>query len=104
MTTNTGNIFEKIGIGTSVHYSLVAIDVKDLNDPPHAFILNTGADPIGLPNLGSNGCLVLQQNPGNTNYTAQIAFAFASDKIAIRRRAVNTGTSAWTSWRYFTAT
>lgn len=76
-------------------------DVEDLNNPPRAFILNTGTNPIGLPpQLYSNGCLVIQHNPHSNLYTAQIAFSFGSDKIAIRRKA---GTDSWTEWKYFTA-
>lgn len=75
--------------------------VKDLNNPPRAFILNTDVSPIGLPpQLDSNACLVIQHNPSNNLYTAQLAFSFGSDKIAIRRK---TGTDIWTEWKYFTA-
>lgn len=76
-------------------------DVEDLNNPPRAFILNTGVKPIGLPpQLNSNGCLVIQHNPYNNLYTAQLAFSFGSDKIAIRRKS---GTDSWSEWKYFTA-
>lgn len=76
-------------------------DVKDLNNPPRAFILNTGTNPIGLPpQLRSNSCLVIQHNPFNNLYTAQLAFCFGSDKIAIRRKS---GTDSWSEWKYFTA-
>ena len=76
-------------------------DVKDLNNPPRAFILNTGVNPIGLPpQLYSNGCLVIQHNPSDKIYTAQLAFSFGSDKIAIRRKA---GTDSWSEWKYFTS-
>lgn len=76
-------------------------DVEDLNNPPRAFILNTGTNPIGLPpQLHSNGCLVIQHNPHNNLYTAQLAFSFGSDKIAIRRKS---GTDSWSEWKYFTA-
>ena len=74
--------------------------VKDLDNPPEAFILNTGVEPIGLPSqLYSNGCLVIQQNPGNNEYCAQLAFSFGDDKIAIRRK---TTIGSWTEWKYFT--
>lgn len=76
-------------------------DVKDLNNPPRAFILNTGVNPIGLPpQLYSNGCLVIQHNPSDKIYTAQLAFSFGSDKIAIRRKS---GTDSWSEWKYFTS-
>lgn len=75
--------------------------VEDLNNPPRAFILNTGVNPIGLPpQLRSNSCLVIQQNPSDNLYTAQLAFSFGSDKIAIRRKS---GTDSWSEWKYFTA-
>ena len=75
--------------------------VADLNNPPNYAILNTTIEPIGLPSgLRSNGCLVIQQNLGAGNYTAQLAFSFGSDKIAIRRKV---GTGSWSEWKYFTA-
>ena len=76
-------------------------NVADLNNPPKHVILNTRVEPIGLPSgLKSNACFVIQQNPGVSDYTAQLAFSFGSDKIAIRRKS-NTG--SWTEWKYFTA-
>lgn len=88
-------------VGQNKIDDLYISDVKDLNNPPRAFILNTVTNPIGLPpQLRSNGCLVIQHNPSNKLYTAQIAFSFGSDKIAIRRKS---GTDSWTEWKYFTA-
>lgn len=76
-------------------------NVTDLNNPPNYAILNTKVNPIGLPSgLKSNGCLVIQQNLGKGNYSAQLAFSFGSDKIAIRRKY---NTNNWTEWKYFTA-
>lgn len=76
-------------------------NVTDLNNPPNYAILNTKVNPIGLPSgLSSNGCLVIQQNLGKGNYSAQLAFSFGSDKIAIRRKY---NTNNWTEWKYFTA-
>lgn len=76
-------------------------NVTDLDDPPNYAILNTKVNPIGLPSgLNSNGCLVIQQNLGKGNYSAQLAFSFGSDKIAIRRKY---NTNNWTEWKYFTA-
>lgn len=76
-------------------------NVTDLNNPPRCAILNTSTNPIGLPKLGgSNGCLVIQQNQGFGNYTAQLAFSFGADKVAIRRKF---GTDSWSEWKYFTA-
>ena len=80
---------------------IYASNVADLNNPPSNAILNTGTYPIGIPNeLDSNACLVIQHNPGNSVYTAQLAFSFGSDKIAIRRR---NASNSWTEWKYFTA-
>lgn len=76
-------------------------NVTDLNNPPNYAILNTKVNPIGLPSgLNSNGCLVIQHNLGKSNYSAQLAFSFGSDKIAIRRKY---NTNNWTEWKYFTA-
>lgn len=76
-------------------------NVANLNNPPSYAILNTRTEPIGMPSeLYSNGCLVIQHNKGIGNYTAQLAFSFGSDKIAIRRK---TGTDSWSEWKYFTA-
>ena len=77
--------------------TLYALQVTDLNNPPKAFILNTAANPIGMPNLGANGCLVIQHNLGYGVFTAQLAFSFGSDKIAIRRKHTS---NAWTDWKY----
>ena len=83
-----------------LHSKIYSNNVTDLNNPPSSVILETKINPIGMPSkLFSNGCLVIQQNQGNGNYTAQLAFAFGSDKIAIRRKS---GTDSWTEWKYFT--
>lgn len=79
---------------------IVAVGVHDLNNPPKAFILNTAVEPVGLPDLVSNGCVVIQQNPGDAEYSAQLAFSFGTDKIAIRRKREG---GDWTSWKYFKA-
>lgn len=79
---------------------IYADNVANINNPPSYTILNTGTEPIGLPELNSNSCLVIQHNQGIGNYTAQLAFSFGSDKIAIRRKA---GTDSWSEWKYFTA-
>ena len=76
-------------------------NITDLNNPPKCPILDTKINPIGLPSgLGSNACFVIQQNLGTGNYTAQLAFSFRHDKIAIRRKS---NTDSWTEWKYFTA-
>ena len=79
---------------------IYANNVANINNPTRFTILNTGTEPIGLPELNSNSCLVIQHNQGIGNYTAQLAFSFGSDKIAIRRKA---GTDSWSEWKYFTA-
>jgi len=84
----------------SNRFSIYKENVSDLDNPPSAFILNTGVNPKGLPNFDyGNGCCVIQHNPGNRIYTAQLAFSFGSDKIAIRRRR----NGAWSDWAYFLA-
>lgn len=76
-------------------------NITDLNNPPKCPILDTKINPIGLPSgLESNACFVIQQNLGTGNYTAQLAFSFRHDKIAIRRKS---NTDSWTEWKYFTA-
>lgn len=80
---------------------IYASNVANLNNPPSSAILNTGTYPIGMPTeLLSNACLVIQHNPGGGGYTAQLAFSFGSDKIAIRRK---NGSNSWSEWKYFTA-
>lgn len=74
---------------------------KGFNNPPNAFLINTTANPIGLPTeLGANGCCVIQEGFGQGLFTAQIAFSFGNDKIAIRRKFNNKN---WTDWRYIKA-
>lgn len=74
--------------------------VNDLDNPPAALILNTAANPKGFPyQLEGNGCIVIQNNFGQNTYTAQLAFGFGSDKIAIRRKYNGTN---WTDWKYGT--
>ena len=78
-----------------------ATNVKDLDNPPAAFLLNTGTNPIGFPTgLGGNGFCVIQQNFGKDSFASQLAFSFTSDKIAIRRK---NASSSWTDWKYFIA-
>lgn len=83
----------------SNRFSICEKDVSDLDNPPAAFILNTGINPKGLPELDSNGCCVIQHNPGNEIYTAQLAFSFGCEKIAIRTKK----TDSWSAWKYFSA-
>ena len=83
----------------SNRFSIYEKEVYDLDNPPAAFILNTSINPKGLPDLGGNGCCVIQHNPGSKTYTAQLAFSFGGDKIAIRSKK----TDAWSGWAYFSA-
>ena len=80
-------------------FSIYQKNVYDLDNPPNAFILNSGVNPKGLPDLGGNGCCVIQHNPDAGIYTAQLAFSFGSDKIAIRHKKE----SSWSDWAYFSA-
>lgn len=83
----------------SKRFSICEKNVSDLDNPPAAFILNTDINPKGLPKLDSNGCCVIQHNPGNEIYTAQLAFSFGCEKIAIRTKK----TDSWSAWKYFSA-
>lgn len=83
----------------SNRFSICEKNVSDLDNPPAAFILNTDINPKGLPKLDSNGCCVIQHNPGNEIYTAQLAFSFGCEKIAIRTKK----TDSWSVWKYFSA-
>lgn len=87
-------------ISNSKGSQIAAIGINDIDNPPNAIILRTATNPVGLPeSLGSNGCIVIQQNPNNA-FNCQLAFSFGSDKIAIRRKRNGT---AWTDWKYFSA-
>lgn len=100
LQTQNKTILGAINELNSNNFSIYKKDVSDLDNPPSAFILNTGVNPKGLPNFDyGNGCCVIQHNPGNRIYTAQLAFSFGSDKIAIRRRR----NGAWSDWAYFLA-
>lgn len=71
--------------------------VTDLDSAPDAIILRTNTDPTGYPtNLGGNSCLAFQLNPG-TKYSAQLAFSFSKDRLAIRRK---NNSDTWTAWKY----
>ena len=79
-------------------YTVVATEVADLDNPPNSFIINSTNDPIGMPELlGGDSCCVIQQNPGHTNYSAQLAFSLNSNKMAIRHR---DGSHVWSAWVY----
>ena len=58
----------------------------------------TTPNPTGFPSgFCGNGCFVIQHNPTNAKYTAQLAFGFGSDKIAIRRK---NDSEKWLEWHY----
>ena len=99
LQTNNKTVLGAINELNSNQFSIYEKEVHDLDNPPSAFILNTGTNPKGLPDLGSNGCCVIQHNPGSKAYSAQLAFSFGSDKIAIRRKR----DADWTNWTYFSA-
>lgn len=96
------HILHKIGVLFGLNSKAIYVNnITDLNNPPKCPILDTKINPIGLPSgLGSNACFVIQQNLGTGNYTAQLAFSFGYDKIAIRRK---NKTDSWTEWKYFKA-
>lgn len=99
LQTRDKTILGAINELNSEMFSIYQRNVYDLDNPPNAFILNSGVNPKGLPNLGGNGCCVIQHNPDSGIYTAQLAFSFGSDKIAIRRKRG----SSWSDWAYFSA-
>lgn len=87
-------------IGRQNSKAIYVNNITDLNNPPKCPILDTKINPIGLPSgLESNACFVIQQNLGTGNYTAQLAFSFRHDKIAIRRKS---NTDSWTEWKFKT--
>lgn len=97
--TLSSNTWKKSSLN-SKGSQIVATGINDLDSPPNAIILRTAVNPVGLPeSLGSNGCIVIQQNPNNA-FNCQLAFSFGSDKIAIRRKR---NSNAWSDWKYFSA-
>ena len=99
LETENKTIIGALNTLNSDRFSIYEKQVSDLDNPPAAFILNTGINPKGLPELDSNGCCVIQHNPGNEIYTAQLAFSFGCEKIAIRTKK----TDSWSAWKYFSA-
>ena len=65
-------------------------NVANINNPPSYTILNTGTEPIGLPELNSNSCLVIQHNQGIGNYTAQLAFLLDLTRLPSEEKPVLT--------------
>jgi hypothetical protein len=92
-------IIQALNTLNSDRFSIYEKQVSDLDNPPAAFILNTGINPKGLPELDGNGCCVIQHNPGSETYTAQLAFSFGCEKIAIRTKKF----ASWSNWKYFSA-
>lgn len=102
LQTNNKTVLGAINELNSNSSRIVALGVKDLDNPPDAYILTTSVYPVGFPSdLEGNGCCVIQHNPAQDNFTAQLAFGFGSDKIAIRRK--YNSSANWTEWKYFTA-
>ena len=74
--------------------------VDNLDNPPDALMFATTPCPTGFPSgFSGNGCFVIQHNPCHQKYTAQLAFGFGSDKVAIRRK---NDSEKWTEWHYVT--
>lgn len=99
LETENKTIIGALNTLNSDRFSIYEKQVSDLDNPPAAFILNTGINPKGLPELSSNGCCVIQHNPGSETYTAQLAFSFGCEKIAIRTKK----SASWSNWKYFSA-
>ena len=99
LETENKTIIGALNTLNSDRFSIYEKQVSDLDNPPAAFILNTGINPKGLPELDGNGCCVIQHNPGSKTYTAQLAFSFGCEKIAIRMKK----TDSWSAWKYFSA-
>lgn len=99
LETENKTIIGALNTLNSDRFSIYEKQVSDLDNPPAAFILNTGINPKGLPELSGNGCCVIQHNPGSETYTAQLAFSFGCEKIAIRTKK----SGSWSNWKYFSA-
>lgn len=99
LQTSNKTIVGALNTLNSDRFSIYEKQVSDLDNPPAAFILNTGINPKGLPELSGNGCCVIQHNPGSEKYTAQLAFSFGCEKIAIRTKK----STSWSNWKYFSA-
>lgn len=89
-----------LGAINEVNGSLPAGGIYDLDNPPKKMIFSAMAGSTNLPNnfSGANAVTVIQMNLGNDSYDSMIAFTFAVDKIAIRRK---NGTKNWSKWEYF---
>lgn len=89
-----------LGAINEVNGSLPAVGIYDLDNPPKKMIFSAMTGSTNLPNnfSGANAVTVIQMNLGNDSYDSMIAFTFAVDKIAIRRK---NGTKNWSKWEYF---
>lgn len=77
---------------------IFAEKVKDLDNPPAVALINSIASPIGKPpEFTGNGCFVIQQNKGQGNYCAQLAFGFGDFKLALRTKVASDN---WSPWKY----
>ena len=89
-------IWQKVGGFSTRIYAYAT----NLDTPPQAFILQTSSNPTGYPSgLGGNSCMVIQHGPAANTFSAQLAFCYGSDKMAIRRK---TNNPTWSSWKYIT--
>lgn len=89
-----------LGAINELNNGLPAGGIYDLDNPPKKMIFSAMAGSTNLPNDfgGANAVTVIQMNLGGGNFDAMIAFTFAVDKIAIRRK---NGTENWSEWKYF---
>lgn len=94
--TNAANLLNS-NLGKKVSW---AEDVSDINNPPDVYMFRTTVNPMGLPELNANSCIVLQFSGGST-YKEQLSMSFGGDKLAIRRKF---GFPSWTAWKYLIAT
>lgn len=79
-----------------LRFTKVYTNVPDIDNVP-GYLCETGVYPNGFPEgLGGNECFVITMRPG-ADITAQLAFGFYNDKIAIRHRIQ----LDWSNWRYF---
>lgn len=89
-----------VGALNEINDGLPAGGIYDLDNPPKKMIFLARAGSTNLPNgfIGANAVAVIQMNLDNSDYGSMIAFTFAVDKIAIRRKS---GTKNWSEWKYF---
>lgn len=89
-----------VGALNEINDGLPVSGIYDLDKPPKKMIFSAKAGSTNLPNGlgGANAVTVIQMNLGDSNFDSMIAFTFAVDKIAIRRK---NGTKNWSEWKYF---